>query len=274
MEDPRFRRPAPGCVKIATITSRHNPLLQEVRRAVAAGRLTTEGYVVAEGPHLLEEAARGVWTVALVLATPTARKRWASVIAGLGAEVVEVSEAALASAAGTEQTQGVLTLLRPHASEWETLLSGTSPSLLVLDGLQDPGNAGTLVRSAEAFGATGVVFLPSSVRVSNAKFLRATAGSIFRLPYLEGVDAEELLSQLERRSVTLWALAAQGSSVIWQADLRQGWALAVGGEGDGVSTALLRRARMLRIPAPGVESLNAAVAGSIALFEASRQRAL
>lgn len=228
---------------------------------------------MAEGPHLLEEAARGRWTVACVLTTAAARERWVSMTGHLDVEVVEVSEAALASAAATEQSQGVLTLLRPQSFGWTDLISGPGAFVLVLDGLQDPGNAGTLVRSAEAFGASGVVFMRSSVRVSNAKFLRSTAGSIFRLPYLEGVDADELLLQLKRSSVTLWALAAQGAFSIWESDLRQACALAIGSEGRGVSPELLRSSQTLRIPSAGVESLNAAVAGSIALFEASRQRA-
>ena len=259
-------------MKTLTITSRHNPLLQEVRRAVADGKPTPEGFIVAEGPHLLEEAIRGWWQLEQILATAEARKRFANLLGMADAEVVEVSETALASAAGTEHGQGVISLLRPKLFAWSDLLPQTGALVLVLDGVQDPGNAGTLVRSAEAFGVSGVALTRSSVRVPNAKFLRATAGSIFRLPYLEEVRSNELLSRFEERGITLWALAAQGATSILEANLRHACGLAVGSEGRGVSPELQRGARALSVPSGTVESLNAAVAGSIALFEASRQR--
>ena len=227
--------------------------------------------MVAEGPHLLAEALRGRWRTEAVFATLRARERFGDLLARTPCETVEVSEAAFAAASATEHGQGVLALLRPQTFSWRDVI-GHSAAILVLDGLQDPGNAGTLVRSGEAFGATGVVFTQSSVRVSNPKFLRATAGSIFRMPYLEEVGAADLLSRMAQHSVALWALAAQGETPLMAADFGRPWALAVGSEGAGVGPELLRNARPLRIPSAAVESLNAAVAGSIALFEAARQR--
>jgi RNA methyltransferase, TrmH family len=144
--------------------------------------------------------------------------------------------------------------------------------LLVLDGVQDPGNAGTLVRSAEAFGATGIVFGRGSVHFSNAKFLRATAGSIFRVPFLSGLMPEIVLESLTASGIAVHTLAASGSRTIWEVDLRKPCALVTGSEGAGVSAEWLTHAGGVRIPAIQVESLNAAVACSIALFEASRQR--
>ncbi len=121
--------------------------------------------------------------------TPAARDRHAELLSRVDAELIEVSSRAFASLASTETTQEVLALLQPRRWSWEDLTPATA-LVLVLDGVQDPGNAGAIVRSAEAFGATGVVFLEKCARVANAKFLRATAGSIFRLPYLESLTVE------------------------------------------------------------------------------------
>jgi TrmH family RNA methyltransferase len=143
---------------------------------------------------------------------------------------------------------------------------------VILDGVQDPGNAGTIVRSAEAFGATGLIFLEGSVHVANGKFLRATAGSIFRLPFLENQSGSGLAARVRSAGKRLYALTAQGKASVGEADLRQPCALVVGSEAHGVSPELRSLAEAVRIPTAQVESLNAAVACSIALYEAARQR--
>src|SRR5438045_60663 len=158
------------------LTSTKNPVLQAIRRAAAAGRPTEDGLIVAEGPHLVEEASGGEWQIAQVFATARARARHSKLLLKVDAEIVEVSERAFASTAATDSTQEVLALMRPRHWSWKDLL-GARALLVVLDGIQDPGNAGTIVRSAEAFGATGVVFLKGCVRVAHGELLRAAAGS-------------------------------------------------------------------------------------------------
>ena len=112
--------------------------------------------------------------------------------------------------------------------------------MVILDGIQDPGNAGTIVRSAEAFGASGLIFLEGSVHVPNGKFLRATAGSIFRLPYLEYQKRPALMAQLRAANRTaIRSNRARRSTSISQADLRQPAAIVVGSEAHGVSPELL-----------------------------------
>lgn len=254
------------------ITSRHNPVLQEIRRAVSTGRVTPGGLVVAEGPHLLEEALRGCWTIDRIVATPVARQKYSHLLRSFDSEIVDVSESAFAPLAATEHNQGVLTLLKPRVWNWIDLLVPAA-LLVVLDGIQDPGNAGTLVRSAEAFGATGVIFGRGSVHVANSKFLRATVGSIFRIPFVSGVAPGEVLKNLGPSGIAVYALAADGELEIQDLDLRNPCALVAGSEGAGLSEEWRPGSATVRIPAVQVESLNAAVACSIALFEASRQRA-
>jgi TrmH family RNA methyltransferase len=253
------------------LTSTKNPLLQTIRRAAAAGRPTEDGLIVAEGPHLLEEALTGEWQIEQVFATAHARTRYSQLLSNLDAEIVEVSERAFASTAATDSTQEVLALLRPRKWSWQDLL-GPSALVVALDGVQDPGNAGTIVRSAEAFGATGVVFLKGCVRIANGKLLRAAAGSLFRVPFLEVIGVAEFVEQIRAHDICLYALTTDASATLDDADLQSTCALAVGSEGLGITRELLAEARAVSIPTAKVESLNASTACSIALFEARRRR--
>jgi TrmH family RNA methyltransferase len=253
------------------LTSPKNPLLQSIRRAATSGRPTPEGLIVAEGPHLIEEALRGVWRIQQVFSTPGARDRHAGLLSRLDAEIVEVSARAFESLSATETTQELLALLRPKAWTWDDLL-GPGALVIVLDAIQDPGNVGTIVRSAEAFGATGVVLLRGCAHVANGKLLRATAGSIFRLPFLEAAHVSDVLRQARSAGLSLYALNQLSETDLTNTDLRPPLALIVGSEGHGLSPELAGRVQQVSIPTTKVESLNAAIACSIALFEARRQR--
>jgi RNA methyltransferase, TrmH family len=253
------------------VTSPRNPALQRIRKAVRAGRETEEGWIIAEGPHLLAEATRSQFGIAQVLLTSEARKTHARLLERLGAEIIEVSDRALASIADTQKTQGVISALRAVTWSWADLICYPA-SVVILDGIQDPGNAGTVVRSAEAFGASGVIFVEGSVRVSNGKFLRASAGSIFRLPFLEGVRRDQLIGLLKGSQITLYGLSASASVAFTEVSFLAPFAVAVGAEGGGLSPEIAGAAQQISIPTTRVESLNAAVSSSLALFEASRQR--
>ncbi|MGI8962616.1 MAG: TrmH family RNA methyltransferase [Bryobacteraceae bacterium] len=253
------------------LTSTKNPILQAIRRAAAAGRPTEDGLIVAEGPHLVEEALRSEWQVEQVFATERALARYSHLLLRVEIEIVEVSERAFASTAATETTQEVLALVRPRSWSWKDLL-GPRALVLALDGIQDPGNAGTIVRSAEAFGATGLVFLRGCVRAANGKLLRAAAGSLFRVPFLEAITVEEFVEQARLDDLPLYVLAKDALSTLDDAALESRCALAVGSEGSGISPELLLAAQAVSIPTAKVESLNAATACSIALFEAHRRR--
>jgi TrmH family RNA methyltransferase len=254
-------------------TSTKNPRLQAIKRAAAAGRPTEEGLVVAEGPNLLREAARSQWKIEEIFVTSDARSRHATLLSDADAPVIELSRRAMESMASTETTQEVVTLVRPRRWSWEDLL-GNVPLVLVLDGIGDPGNAGTMVRSAEAFGASGVVFLRGTVRPSNAKFVRASAGSIFRVPFLEHVEVCEFVRRGSGFGLPTYALMPEGNTSLQEVQTADGCFLAVGSEGAGVSGELLAASRPVTIPTRNVESLNAAVACSIALYVMQQQRGI
>jgi TrmH family RNA methyltransferase len=138
--------------------------------------------------------------------------------------------------------------------------------------VQDPGNAGTIVRAAEAFGASGALWIKGSVSPHNPKTLRASAGSLFRLPYLSGVDASAARDEFTRRRIPLYAAVPEGGQPLSDADLRMPCGLIIGSEARGVGSELRAAARDLSIPTTGVESLNAAMAAGILLYDARRQR--
>ena len=255
-----------------TLSSDKNPLLKQVRHAVSRGSLTVDGYAVAESFHLLEEALASDCEIQVVLVAESVKGTVSSHVRGLKrTRVIAVRDALFAELASTEATQGVIALVRPPAWTLDQLLRGKS-LVMVLDGVQDPGNAGAILRAAEAFGGTGVAFLKGSVSPYNPKSLRASAGSVFRIPIGVSVDEDLLLAALDQKRVTLYAAMPHAAKALGDADLSDRCAIVIGGEGRGVSPKLQERAIALRIPTSGVESLNAAVAAGVMLYEARRQR--
>ncbi|HLH17348.1 MAG TPA: RNA methyltransferase [Bryobacteraceae bacterium] len=264
--------------KPETITSAANPLLKDVRRAIVRGSLTHEGLCVAETFHLLEEALRSDCDVKTVLAAESVRSAAEAHVRRLaGVKVAILPDRLFQSLAGTETSQGVMALVRPPVWTLEQLFRGRA-LVVVLDGVQDPGNAGTIVRAAEAFGATGALFLKGTVSPHNPKALRASAGSLFRLPYLAGVDAALARAALRQHRIELYAgvPARPGNATrpLADVDFTAPCGLIIGNEAHGVSSELRSAAMDMSIPTIGVESLNAAVAAGILLYEARRQRTL
>lgn len=246
-----------------TLTSVRNPALKEIRKAVARGGLTEHGFCVAEGLHLYEEARRSGREVEAVYVTETGLEKL-----GVVPNVILLPDPVFETIASTEASQGVITLVKPPAWTIADLFQPAPALVLALDGIQDPGNAGTCVRTAEAFGATGVAFLKGSVNPYHPKTLRAAAGSVFRVPLVAGLGEADLTAQ----DTPLFALMPQGSLSPADAPLGAGCVLIAGSEGRGVSLDLQTKAKHLRIPTIGVESLNAAIAAGIALYEAHKQR--
>ncbi len=262
--------------KPEVLISPANPLLKDVRKAILRGGLTEGGQSVAETFHLLEEALRSDLDVKTVLAAESVHSAVESHIRRLpGIRLVVLSDTLFGRLAGTDSTQGVIALVTPPRWTLEQLFRG-QPLIVVLDGLQDPGNAGTIVRSAEAFGATGVVFLKGTVSPYNPKSLRASAGSLFRVPYVHGLDATLARAALKQNRLELYATAPHSSAakLLGDVDLKRKCAVIFGSEARGVSDTLRSAALDLTIPTTGVESLNAAVSAGIVLYEARRQRCL
>lgn len=260
---------------IRIVQSRQNARVKELRAAFAKASRTADGLLAIEGDHLMQEAARSGVEFNTVFVRQGAESLLDRISLPGGTEVLSLPPEVFASAVGTESPQGIAALIQPHAFTLDQVMAGRSPLLLIVAGLQDPGNLGTLIRSAEAFGATGFVVLPGTVSPDSQKTLRASAGSIFRLPGV-AVCEDHLFHELAQRGIRALAAVATGGQPPAAHDLTRSCAVILGNEGSGISPAILRRAdARITIPTPGpVESLNAAIAGSILLYEAARQRQL
>jgi RNA methyltransferase, TrmH family len=256
------------------IASPQNPLLKDIRKAMQRGTLTDTGYAVCETFHLLEEAIRSDCEVPAVVTSESAQTAVERILQDRrGVRFNVVDDTLFDQIASTETSQGVIALVKAPSWTFEQLLDGRT-MVVLLDGVQDPGNAGTIVRAAEAFGATGVAFLKGSVSPFNTKTLRAASGSLFRLPFVYSVDPGFVCEAVVHDGLELYAAVPGATRPLHEVNLSRRCALAIGSEAHGVSDKLKKASREMCIPTTGVESLNAAMAASIILYEASRQRRL
>ena len=250
------------------ISSRTNGRVKQLRAAFQGHARLSGGLVAIEGKHLLEEALGSGMVLKSVFAS---ERREMPKIVPRGVEVMRLTEEVFRSAVETQSPQGVAALMVPPAWVLDDVMgSGTSVALiLVAAGLQDPGNLGTLVRSAEAFGATGVLTTPGTVSAWNQKALRASVGSVFRVPVV-AVGASEMEGLNQRGVRLVAAVGAEGVDVVAaeEFDFVAGCAVMIGNEGSGLAPEWMEMCdARVTIPCPGsVESLNAAVAGSLLLM--------
>jgi TrmH family RNA methyltransferase len=269
---------------VRIVQSKQNSRLKELRAALArpgsldrgAGDRGVAGPVGIEGPNLVAEAVRSGLAIETVFVAQGSERLLDGMRIPEGVEILLLPQDILTSALATETPQPIAALVRPPNWNWDHMLGlrrNTAPLILVLAGLQDPGNLGTILRSAEAFGATGIVALTGTVSAWNPKAVRASAGSIFRVPYLTST-VEDCIPRLHRAEATIFATLSRAAKEAHQANLTRPVALIIGNEGNGVPGELVARAdATITIPCPGpVESLNAAVAASVLLYEAARQR--
>jgi len=260
---------------VRVIESKQNARLKELRRALASAGSGARGLVGIEGPNLLEEALRAGLRVATVFVAQGSERLLDVLPLSPETEILRLSRKLLDSALVTETPQSIAALIEPPGWTWAHFFpgSGRAALILALCGLQDPGNLGTILRSAEAFGATGVVCLPGTVSAWNPKAVRASAGSIFRVPLV--ASGERIcFERLFESGVRIFATTPRPSRPADLVDLTGPIALVIGNEGSGISDDLAARIEAsITIPCPGpVESLNAAVAASVLLYEASHQR--
>jgi TrmH family RNA methyltransferase len=255
------------------VSSRTNTRVKQLRAAFQGQARLSGGLVAIEGDHLLQEALRSGMVLKTVFVS---ERREVPRIVPRGVEVLRLTEEVFGSVVETQSPQGVAGLMVPPVSMLEDVLRDSRAALiLIAAGLQDPGNMGTLVRSAEAFGASGVLTTPGTVSAWNQKALRASVGSVFRVPVV-AVSTEELMGLKERGIRLIAAVGEENYGVIaaQETDFTSPCALMIGNEGAGLAAEWMERCdAQVTIPCPGnVESLNAAVAGSLLLYEASRQR--
>jgi RNA methyltransferase, TrmH family len=264
--NPRFRR----------IEGRHNTLVKDLRRAFSRGQLSSDGYCAIEGFRILEEAIRSGLRFRAVFFSESAAVRAENLLSQLGdqVETLLLPDKLFASAVPSDAPQGVAALARWRKFSLEDVLAKSKVGpLLAIAGVQDPGNLGTILRSAEAFGAGGVLLGEGTVSPFNPKVVRASAGSVFRLPVARA-KLSAALGLMKEQSLRRVATASHKGTPLAQANLSGPLAIFVGSEGAGLSRDLIKEMdEIVAIPqAPQVESLNVGVATSIVLYEVMRQR--
>lgn len=256
------------------VQSKQNGRLKELRRALAhPGREGNEAVGI-EGPNLLGEAVRAGLRLHCVFAAEGCEHLLKGLALSGETDVLLMPRVILAPALTTETPQPIAALVDPPDWTWSDVLGKSAPLIVVLAQLQDPGNLGTILRSAEAFGATGAISLSGTVSAWNSKAVRASAGSVFRLPLL-AMGAAEAMARLRESGVRTLAATVRGARPAHLENFADPVALVIGNEGNGVPEELIAEADgAVTIPCPGpVESLNAAVAASVLFYEAARQRA-
>lgn len=275
------------------ITSRENKWLKKFR-AVLRGKGPDTGEPVGlEGPKLIVEAIRAGLEAEALLVSDSGERELEGILREASesepgiprSRILRTTDKLFAGVAGTETPQGVAGLFRVREWGFEDVLRGAAtqegayrgePALVVvMAGVQDPGNVGTIVRSAEAFGATGSVAVRGTADPWSPKALRASAGSALRLPVLRGVALAVLLAQLKMAGLKIFATRASASEAREiRRDLTAGCAIFVGSEGAGLPAEVMSAADgTIAIPmSEQVESLNAGIAAAVVLYEAARQR--
>jgi TrmH family RNA methyltransferase len=257
--------------------------VRRIRRLLAQrSARRSEGAFVVEGTNVLEAALDGEADIEALYAAPEAESECPALLDRAGRRgiiVHRLGPGVLERVAGTVTPQPVLAIARrrpPALADLTAAGEGAEPRLLVVGvDVRDPGNGGTLIRSAEAAGAHGVIFCRGSVDVTNPKTVRASAGALFHVPVVEGCDPQEVLGVLGDLGLQRIAAVAHGGERPDRVDLARPVALVFGNEASGLPAEVLAGVdTAVTIPMPGrSESLNLGMAASILLYEARRQRA-
>jgi len=263
------------------ISSVQNPLVKRLHQLLERKGRQEQGTFLVEGVHLVEEALRSDAGVVTLLydsergLDPVCERALNQ--SGKPVQVVSAAPTVLAKLSETRSPQGIVAEVKQQRPVWEEWLAAREQEdffLLLLDEIQDPGNLGTILRTAEAAGVDAVVMGKGSVDLYNGKVVRATMGALFRLPVFSQPLAETASSLKKRGTRILVSSLNEGSLPYDEADYAGKIGLVIGNEGRGVSAAMTQAAdSLVHIPLYGrAESLNAAVAAGILVYEAKRKR--
>ena len=257
-----------------TIASSYNPLLKTIRKMVRAREVCAAGLVLLETPLLIADAQESRVVINKLLVRDGSQSRFRKLIRGCqpNTEIINANTEVFDTLLTTESSQGILALAAQPRWNEADITTKQPALLLVLDGIQDPGNLGTILRTAEAFGASGAILTRGCVNPYNAKAFRASAGAVFRLPFLTEWTPALSLSFLREHGIHAFATTVSGSNSLPRADLTRPVAIVFGSEAHGLGSDW-QAAEPLTIPmAARAESLNVASTAAVVLYEISRQR--
>lgn len=256
------------------LTSLQNPLVKQIRKLHSSKERDNQQLFLLEGTHLLEEACAVNYPLAVVCCTP----EWQAAHSALWEEACRqcdrpeiVTQEVLSAIATTVQPDGVVATAKRGDAIAKVPFTGL---VLALETVQDPGNLGTMIRTAAAAGASGLWLSADSVDLDNPKVLRASAGQWFRLPMAVSGDLKDTVREAKQAGMQVVATLPSATLTYWQVDWRKPSLILLGNEGAGLSASLAAMADIeVKIPlSPGVESLNVAIAAALMLYEVQRQK--
>ena len=263
------------------ITSANNSLLKLAASLREKKHRDRTGLFVAEGIRLVEEAVQADWKVHAIIGTEKAysQERVRNILhmaAGGEHRLATVSDALYGKITETEQPQGLMAVMEQQETGLETVTAVSKPLFMILDGVQDPGNVGALIRTADAAGCHAIFLTGACADVFSGKALRSTMGSLFHIPIVRCRQTSELIDWLQSREICLAVTSLEAAQPYFESDLTSPLAIVFGNEGAGVSAGMLARAeKHLYIPILGkAESLNVNAAAAVILYEAVRQRGM
>ncbi len=255
------------------IESHQNKIFKQIKGLSLKKNRDKEGLFVAEGLRFVSEIPLS-WEVEMFVVTKTFAKDNGIKNFEKKAETYIVSEELFLALSDTENPQGVLAVCKKQKEEQKEILEKDAPFFLLAEELNDPGNLGTIIRTADACGVDGIFLSKGSVDVYNAKVLRATMGSVFHLPIIQNVTLNEIALKLKENNVSLYAAHLKGDCYPYQLPLVKSCAFMIGNEARGLSEEAAKLCdRWVKIPMPGkAESLNASIAAGVLMYEVVRQR--
>lgn len=255
------------------ITSTSNTQIKELIRLQKKSRVRDEaGVFIAEGPRIVNELPDD-HIVKLYLSESYANKNSEKAAGNYHAEIL--SDSVFSHVSDTRSPQGIMAVVKKMSYKMEDILHAEGePMILVLDNLQDPGNLGTVFRTAEAAGASGILLSRDCVDIYNPKVIRSTMGAVYRVPFLYTDDLPGTISELKEKDIRVFAAHLDGKNTYDREDYRTGCAFLIGNEGNGLREEVSACADCrIKIPMCGsAESLNASVAAAVLMFEVGRQR--
>lgn len=227
---------------------------------------------VAEGLKMFLEAPKDRINKVYISESFCQKENYQEILKGMEYELVE--DTVFRSISDTQTPQGILCLIRQYQYCIEEIISIGIPHLLLIENLQDPGNLGTIIRTGEGAGVTGVIMSKATVDIYNPKTIRSTMGSIYRMPFCYTEDLNAVLDLLREKEITSYAAHLKGNHFYDKEDYKKAAAFFIGNEGNGLTDEFAKKAdRYVKIPMEGkVESLNAAIAAAILMYEVYRQR--
>lgn len=254
------------------ITSSNNSQVKEICQLQKKSKLRNkEGVFIVEGPKMFEELPKDRLISTFVSETFVQERP--ELLRGVRYEVA--ADNIFAQMSDTQTPQGILAVAKQYTYTLEDILKNPkTPQLLILENIQDPGNLGTMLRTAEGAGTTGIIMTRGTVDIYNPKVIRSTMGSLYRMPFLYAENLEETIAEVKAAGVSLYAAHLKGVQSYDEPDYKSAVGFLIGNEANGLTTATANMADCrIRIPMEGqLESLNAAVSAALLMYEAHRQR--